>query len=92
TIQDSNGDAISGAIVVAVGSRGGKELVVTNATGEFFFDVDDTAETWILKVISVDDTYTDRTDSTQSGGADDDVKSVSFSSNASTGNTITLVG
>jgi hypothetical protein len=92
TIQDSNGDAISGAIVVAVGSRGGKELVVTNATGEFFFDVDDTAETWILKVISVDDTYTDRTDATQSGGADDDVKSVSFSSNASTGNTITLVG
>lgn len=92
TIQDSNGDAIAGAIVVAVGSSGGKELVATNATGEFFFDVDDTAETWTLKVISVDDTYTDRTDATQSSGADDDVKSVSFSSNASTGNTITLVG
>tara|TARA_B110000503_G_scaffold78197_1_gene120239 strand:- start:2476 stop:7158 length:4683 start_codon:yes stop_codon:yes gene_type:complete len=91
TIQDSNGDAIAGAIVVAVGSSGGKELVATNATGEFFFDVDDTAETWTLKVISVDDTYTDRTDSTLNS-ADDDIVPITFSDNASAGNTITLVG
>ena len=90
-IQDSSTEAIAGAIVVAVGSGGGKQITTSNATGEFFLDVDDLAETWSIKVISADPKYTDRTDTTLNA-ADDDVVSVTFSSNASTNNTITLAG
>ena len=89
TIEDSSAEGIAGAIVVAVGSSGGKEIATTNATGEFFLDVDNSAETWTLKVISADPKYTDRTDATQNGGTDD-VATVTFTDGASTGNAITL--
>jgi hypothetical protein len=91
-IQDSSAEAIAGVIVVAVGSGGGKQITTSNATGEFFLDVDDLAETWSIKVISADPKYTDRTDTTLNGADQDDVVSVTFSLNASTNNTITLAG
>ena len=94
TIQNSSGVGISGAIVVATESGGGKQIVVTNASGEFFLDVD-SDKTWDLKVLSVDPatSYTNRTETAGGDGdTDDDVARVTFSGDNSTGNNITLAG
>jgi hypothetical protein len=87
-VTDVSNSAIAGAIVLADDGNGNLVSAVTNSTGDYFLDLDQ-SETWDIKVIYVDasdtDPFVSRIDSSGSSAAvEDDVSTLPNPANPGT--------